>query len=182
MIKGEEADVTRGCTGIKNEELYKCTSHEVGQQFFTACNCHGDRCNSDWETAGDTMANPLECYECTSIGPESGNCSDTQPGGKIRCGPGDTGCFISKSTVGDKVVMERGCTSTDCADRFKCETVDDGHGGNQLQYCNCHGTGCNENFDTAASTDNGSPAGVIQPTKVLLFLAIVAFLFPSLSH
>ena len=36
--------------------------------------------------------------------------------------------------------------------RFKCETVDDGHGGTQLQYCNCHGSGCNENWNTAAPT------------------------------
>ena len=34
VIKGETADVTRGCTGIKNEELYKCTAHEVGQQVI----------------------------------------------------------------------------------------------------------------------------------------------------
>jgi len=182
VIKGETADVTRGCTGITNEELYKCSAHEVGQQFFTACNCHGDRCNSDWETAGDSVGNPLECFECTSIGSEDGNCSDTQPGGKMRCGPADTGCFISKSTLGDsKVVMERGCTRAPCEDRFKCETVDDGHGGTQLQYCNCHGSGCNENWNTAAPT--GSPAGVTHPTKVLLFfLAIVPLLFSSISH
>ena len=35
MIKGETADVTRGCTGITNEELYKCSAHEVGQQVIT---------------------------------------------------------------------------------------------------------------------------------------------------
>ena len=32
VIKGETADVTRGCTGITNEELYKCSAHEVGNQ------------------------------------------------------------------------------------------------------------------------------------------------------
>ena len=35
VIKGETADVTRGCTGITNEELYKCSAHEVGQQVIT---------------------------------------------------------------------------------------------------------------------------------------------------
>ena len=32
MLRGETADLTRGCTGITNEELYKCMSHEIGQQ------------------------------------------------------------------------------------------------------------------------------------------------------
>ena len=35
VIKGElDADVIRGCTGIKNEELYKCTAHEVGHSYL----------------------------------------------------------------------------------------------------------------------------------------------------
>jgi len=172
VIKGETADVTRGCTGISNEELYKCSAHEVGQQFFTACNCHGDKCNADWVTAGDTVENALECFECSSIGFDGepgGNCSDSTPGGKMRCGPADTGCFISKSSSSnsDVVTMERGCTRAPCEDRFKCETLSDAHGGSQLQYCNCHGSGCNENWNTANS-DNGSAAGVVHPTKMLL--------------
>ena len=44
--------------------------------------------------------------------------------------------------------------------RFKCETVDDGHGGTQLQYCNCHGSGCNENWNTAAPTATSSRLGL----------------------
>jgi len=194
VIKGETADVTRGCTGITNEELYKCSAHEVGNQFFTACNCHGEGCNSDWDTAGDTVENPLECYECTSIGFDDepgGNCSDTHPGGKMRCGPGHTGCFISQSSSSNSkvVTMERGCTMTPCEDRFKCETLDDAHGGTQLRYCNCHGSGCNENWNTAdtspgkttTSPDSpttaspGSAAGVTQPTK-MLFLSIICLL------
>jgi len=187
VLRGETADLTRGCTGITNEELYKCMSHEIGQQYFTACNCHGNECNSDWETAGDTYENHLECFECSSIGFDDepgGNCSDTEAGGKVRCGPGDTGCFISKSSSSgsDVVTMERGCTSVPCEDRFKCETLDDSQGGTQLEYCNCHGAGCNENWDTANS-GNGSGAGVAQPTMMLL-LTIVGLisLFSSFAH
>jgi len=179
IIKGElDADVIRGCTDIKNEELYKCSAHEVGQHFYTACNCHGDGCNSDWESAGDTYTKALECYECTSIGYDDepgGNCSDSQPGGKMRCGPGHTGCFISKSTSakGDVVTMERGCTMTPCEDRFKCQTLDS-QGGTELQYCNCHGSGCNENWDTAGSS-GGSSAGGLRPME-MIFLALVGIL------
>ena len=32
----------------------------MGQHFYTACNCHGDGCNSDWESAGDTYTKALE--------------------------------------------------------------------------------------------------------------------------
>ena len=65
--------------------------------------------------------------------------------------------------------------------RFKCQTLDS-QGGTELQYCNCHGSGCNENWDTAGSS-GGSSAGGIRPMK-MIFLALVGILpiMSTLSH
>ena len=39
----------------------------MGQHFYTACNCHGDGCNSDWESAGDTYTKALEVVLIVAI-------------------------------------------------------------------------------------------------------------------
>ena len=65
--------------------------------------------------------------------------------------------------------------------RFKCQTLDS-QGGTELQYCNCHGSGCNENWDTAGSS-GGSSADGIRPMK-MIFVALVGILpiMSALSH
>ena len=164
----------------------------------------------------------------------------------MRCGPGHTGCFISKcktTTIKHKQNLRQGCRTKMCvcvcvmhffngkkytiygkntnieeksqrlrpkgmwwrwngvalwrpvkigepgkivlktipalkdwtshSRRFKCQTLDS-QGGTELQYCNCHGSGCNENWDTAGSS-GGSSAGGIRPME-MIFLALVGIL------
>ena len=75
-ILGERSTVSRGCTELEDESLYKCDSHTAGHyvrdqnvkisdfkqdtntkiQEYTSCNCHGDGCNEDGKTAGQASA------------------------------------------------------------------------------------------------------------------------------
>ena len=67
LMGDDKTVVTRGCTALENEDLYKCDMHTAGNQasgngdkrktspfqVFTFCNCHGNGCNKDWDTAGE---------------------------------------------------------------------------------------------------------------------------------
>jgi len=147
----EKSTLTRGCTGLSDESLYKCDTHKAGSYEYTSCNCHGDGCNEDWNTAGEASA--LECYECNSMDAK-GSCSDTVPGELSRCRPGFKGCFISTATYGTDVAFERGCTEISDENLYKCQTMDDNHGNDALHYCNCHGSGCNKDWSSAEGGDN----------------------------
>jgi len=150
-ILGEKSTVARGCTSLEDESKYICDTHKAGSYVYTSCNCHGDGCNEDWNSAGQSSA--LECYECNTMDNEEG-CSDTASGELTRCGPGDKGCFISRATYGADVAYERGCTEISDESLYKCQTVTDNHGDNALHYCNCHGTGCNKDWSSAEGGDN----------------------------
>jgi len=164
VLMGEDkAVVTRGCTALDNEELYKCDMHSAGNQIFTFCNCHGSGCNKDWDSAGETSS--LECYQCDSVD-DASSCNDITPGELSRCGPGDKGCFISTASSGGAMVFERGCTDVSDENLYKCQTVEGNHGGNSLHYCNCHGTGCNKDWTSAEGgneqTTSGGPDDTIK--------------------
>lgn len=149
----EKTTLTRGCTGLSDDSLYKCDSHKAGHYEYTSCNCHGDGCNEDWKSAGG-QSSALECYECNSMDAKE-SCSDTAAGELSRCvSPGAKGCFISRATYGTDVAFERGCTEISDESLYKCQTVEDNHGGNGLHYCNCHGSGCNKDWSTAEGGDN----------------------------
>jgi len=150
LMGDDKTVVTRGCTALENEDLYKCDMHTAGNQVFTFCNCHGNGCNKDWDTAGEKSS--LECYQCNSVEDEAG-CSDTVTGELERCGPGDKGCFISRATYGSDVAFERGCTEVSDENLYKCQTVEDSHGGNALHFCNCHGSACNKDWTSAGGED-----------------------------
>ena len=81
---------------------------------------------------------------------DEAGCSDTVTGELERCGPGDKGCFISRgvvggnndlfstsdrrfpATYGSDVAFERGCTEVSDENLYKCQTVEDSHGGKGL--------------------------------------------------
>ena len=124
MAGGTKSIVTRGCSALQVETDYKCEVHQSGAwdgayvsitnssdldghqrfinvlpaslQTFTMCNCHGDECNKDWETASPPA---ISCYACES---GEGGCSDTETGPQVECPINmRRGCYISKckSTV-----------------------------------------------------------------------------------
>ena len=50
-------------------------------------------------------------------------------------------------TSGGLAAFERGCTEVSDESKYTCQQVE--QGGHNLHYCNCHGSGCNEDWTTA---------------------------------
>ena len=90
LMGDDKTVVTRGCTALDNEDLYKCDMHTAGNQvkrysfvcflcflhiraqvftffimlqIFTFCNCHGSGCNKDWDSAGETSSLEVRSFE-----------------------------------------------------------------------------------------------------------------------
>merc|ERR1719186_8765 len=161
-----KSTVTRGCTALDNEDAYKCEVHTVGTNAFTFCNCHGEKCNKDWEFA----AGPgIKCYNCNSANEgEAGKCDETNAGALAEC-PIEKrkGCYISKATYGKDTVFERGCTEVTDPTEYVCKNI--GNNGQGLHYCNCHGDECNKNFgNSGAESAFISTAAIIGVLSVLL--------------
>ena len=78
------------------------------------------------------------------------------------------------ATYGSDVAFERGCTEVSDENLYKCQTVEDSHGGkgldcvantlkkmivrkqtkgNALHFCNCHGSACNKDWASAGGED-----------------------------
>jgi len=43
----------RGCTEITDPALFTCKDINKNGQNLRYCNCHGDECNADWNSAND---------------------------------------------------------------------------------------------------------------------------------
>merc|ERR1711935_129559 len=160
LIENGHSIVTRGCTGLSNEDLYKCDRTQAGPNHaFQSCNCHGDGCNADWDSASGPS---LQCYVCNSI---NGECDDSKSGTLQEC-PIFTnkGCFLSHVTYEGTSVFERGCTTVTNEADYKCEDIAKNKD-QDLHYCNCHGEGCNKDWSTAG--------GNISQTTSVLFVLIL---------
>ena len=120
------------------------------------CICHGEGCNKNWETAGETSepttppptgAADLRCYVCEH-GLPGDDCDADHPGTLETCPMGDNkGCRISQyedQNTGESYYT-RGCSGKD---EYKCDDYEGGEGGDYHE-CVCEGEGCNKNWDTA---------------------------------
>merc|ERR1712002_865101 len=162
VIAGEgKTTVSKGCTALDDDEMYKCEVHTVGGHAFTFCNCHGDECNKDWGTAAGPK---IKCYVCDSL---SEKCDDNYPGSLKEC-PIESrkGCFISKASYGDTTAYERGCSEASDPSLFGCKDIS--HNNQELHFCNCHGDECNKNWDSAQRGATGSAV-----TTVVSFITIL---------
>merc|ERR1711934_789457 len=156
-----------GCMDFTNEEEYACEEHfpEGTDYEIRSCNCHGDGCNKDLTTAAGP---PLKCYTCESK--DEKICGPDPPGVLTDC-PFNLrkGCFLTKVTDKDGTVYARGCSEVAAPSRYKCDHIT--ANGIDMQYCNCHGDGCNKGFDTAGSTTANSTTA--DSTTVATSVAVV---------
>jgi len=155
VIAGEEhVVVQRGCIALQNEDEYKCEVKTVGGHAYTFCNCHGDGCNEDWDTAAGPA---IKCYVCDSAYEET-QCDESHPGELEQCGIDQRrGCFMSAATYGDLTVFERGCSEASDPALFVCKDIN--RNGQELHFCNCHGEGCNKDWDSAEQGATGATGG-----------------------
>jgi len=139
------ATISRGCSELSDESEFGCRTGAVGHHDFAECICAGDGCNADFKTAAGP---PLKCYSCNSLASPDG-CSTESSGEMVEC-PIEKmkGCFISNVfTNGESKAFERGCTGLTIEEEYTCQDMI--HDGHELHFCNCHGEGCNLNWETA---------------------------------
>jgi len=170
MVKEGKTETLRGCSAVTDEARYKCDEHFTSTMSFRFCNCHGDSCNEDFDTAGGPQ---LSCYQCSSAVDNATNCGEAAPADNFKkaC-PYDQrkGCSISKTTIRDEIVYTRECSNLADPSLYKC---DNGHNGiTTMKYCNCHGDNCNRDWDAAAAP-SGSDASHLT-ASLFVFGIIVA--------
>merc|ERR1711936_304973 len=155
--------VRRGCSADPGPD--KCEEHRAPSLFFTFCNCHGDECNKDWSKAAGP---PLQCYTCNSADGE-GKCDDSNQGTLMECPINKRkGCYISEASFGDHSEYVRGCIEITNPNEYKCSKV--GSNGQNLHYCNCHGKGCNQSWDSAKGSDAGGSGAITAFVSASLLL------------
>lgn len=159
-----ETEYIRGCTGVTEETAYKCQDVHSGNMHLRSCLCKGNGCNADFDTAAGPA---LQCYQCSSS--NASLCGPDVTGDPTNC-PYEKrkGCSISKttSTSTGVIFFDRACTEQSDPANYKCDTST-GHG-IDMKYCNCHGTNCNQNFDTAAPTFTGKASTLLLSLPLLL--------------
>jgi len=147
-----------------------CDREDYGGSNLRYCVCLTDLCNEEWEQAGSTSLPPqttqlgptesppegLQCYKCDSAVDGLAACNDeaANPGELVMCPPQEAkGCFIGEVLMGeDKTIVTRGCTALADENHYKCDMHT---AGNQVfTFCNCHGSGCNKDWDTAGETSS----------------------------
>jgi len=158
----------RGCTDVTDEEQYKCVEHLAGETKYTSCLCHGDGCNLNFDSAAGEK---LKCYTCNALNNVT-LCGPEYPGELKECPFSKRrGCTISVAMDGKGgKVYDRQCSELTDPSRYTCQNIE--HAGEGLHYCNCHGEGCNKDFDTAARPPTPDNAAVgIKNSVIVIFLA-----------
>lgn len=167
VASGSTVVFIRGCTAVKAEAEFVCQDHNSGTQHIRFCNCKGDGCNKDFDTAAGPS---LQCYVCNSATGANNSCTSDVPGDLKDC-PFNRrkGCTISTSTFGTETVFERQCSEQADPGAYTCADI--GSHGQGMHYCNCKGAACNKDWDTAQAHGAASGFPPLLSLSSLLSLA-----------
>jgi len=154
MVKDGRTTTLRGCSAVTDEARYTCQEHMTSTTSFRFCNCHGDSCNENYDTAGGPK---LSCYQCSSAADNATVCGEAAPADNFKkdCPFNKRkGCTISKTTIRDVTEYTRECSAVANPNSYKCDNANSGI--TTLKYCNCHGDNCNRDWDAAAPGSHAS--------------------------
>jgi len=140
---------------LPKNEVAKCDNNTFDGINIHICECRGDLCNKNFQTADDggdhtdPPSDTIKCYQCDS---NEDDCSTTNFGQQIDC-PAVDGCLISYETnkLGPNTYL-RDCAGEEprATGKEECQRTDTDN--MELRYCVCMTDLCNEDWQQAGST------------------------------